>query len=64
MHQSISRGGTPAAAVSVKSGCLNGVTREMISSAVHIWTKSAIVDIPEGVEAYEGEPPGGSFSYR
>jgi hypothetical protein len=23
---------------------------------VHIWIKEAIVDIPEGVEAYEGEP--------
>jgi len=30
MHQSISRDSTPAAAVSVKSGCLDGVKREMI----------------------------------
>ena len=64
MHQSISRDGTPAAAVSIKSGCLDGVRKEMIKSAVHIWTKSAIVDIPEGAEAYEGEPPGGSFGHR
>lgn len=64
MHQSISRDGTPAAAVSIKSGCLDGVRKEMIKSAVHIWTKSAVVDIPEGAEAYEGEPPGGSFGHR
>ena len=64
MHQSISRDGTPAATVSVKSGCLDGVTREMMRGAVHIWTREAVVDIPEGAEAYEGEPPGGSFGDR
>jgi hypothetical protein len=64
MHQSIAKDGTPAAAVSVKSGCLDGITKELMRSAVHIWTKSAIVDIPEGVEGYEGEPPEGSFSHR
>jgi hypothetical protein len=64
MHQSISRDGKPAAAVSVKSGCLDGITREMMRGAVHIWTRSAIVDIPDDAEAYEGEPPGGSFSHR
>lgn len=64
MHQSISKEGKPADAVSVKSGCLDGITKEMMRSAVHIWTRSAIVDIPDGAEAYEGEPPGGSFSHR
>jgi hypothetical protein len=64
MHQSISKDGKPATAVSVKSGCLEGITKEMMRGAVHIWTKSAVVDIPYDVEAYEGEPPGGSFSRR
>ena len=47
--------------VSVKSGCLDALTKEDLRRAVHIWTKSAVVDIPEGVEAHEEEPPGGSF---
>lgn len=64
MHQSVSREGKAADAVSVKSGCLDGVKKEMMRSAVHIWTRSAIVDIPDDAEAYEGEPPGGSFSHR
>jgi hypothetical protein len=64
MHQSISKDGTPASAVSVKSGCLDGITKEMMRSAVHIWTRSAIVDIPDDAEAYENEPPGGSFNHR
>jgi hypothetical protein len=25
-------------------------------TAVHIWIKEAIVDIPEGAQVYEGEP--------
>lgn len=31
-------------------------------SKVHIWTRNAVIDIPEGVETHEEEPPGGSFS--
>jgi hypothetical protein len=63
MHQSISEDSKPAAAVSVKSGCLDGITKEMMRAAVHIWTKSAVVDIPDNAVAYEGEPPGGSFNH-
>ena len=47
--------------LSVKAGCLEGLNREMMRKAVHIWTKSAVIDIPEGVEQYEEEPPRGSF---
>lgn len=64
MHQSVSKDGIPATSVSVKSGCLDGITKEMMRTAKHIWTKSAIVDIPKEAEAYEGEPPGGSFGTR
>ena len=48
--------------LSVKAGCLDGLSKAMMRKAVHIWTKSAVVDIPEGVEQHEEEPPGGSFS--
>ncbi|OCT50035.1 hypothetical protein CLCR_07706 [Cladophialophora carrionii] len=52
----------PAAMLSVKAGCLEGLSKEMMRTAIHIWTKSAVVYIPEGVEQYEEEPPGGSFA--
>lgn len=47
----------PTATVNVKGGCLEGLDREMMKTAVHIWTRHAVVDIPEGVEAWEGAPP-------
>ena len=51
-----------AKTLSVKAGCLEGLSKEMMREAVHIWTKSAVVDVPEGVEQHEEEPPGGSFA--
>jgi hypothetical protein len=42
----------------VKAGCLEGLTKEMMGKAVHIWTKRAVTPIPEGAESYEEEPPG------
>ncbi|KAK4658715.1 hypothetical protein QC762_103945 [Podospora pseudocomata] len=60
--------------VSVKGGCLEGLDWK---SAIHIWTKSAMVPIPEGVESHKedckdpeeygvcqeelDQPPGGSL---
>lgn len=38
--------------VSVKGGCIDGLDW---AKAIHIWTKSAMVPIPEGSESYEGE---------
>jgi len=38
--------------VSVKGGCIDGLDWR---KAIHIWTKSAMVPIPEGSEAYEEE---------
>ena len=42
--------------VSVKAGCPEGfdLRGSKGKTAVHIWIKEAIVDIPEGAEAYEG----------
>ena len=62
VHEHVSSTGKIADSISVKSGCLDGITKEMMRGAIHIWTKSAVIDIPEGVEAYEEEPEGGSFS--
>ncbi|KAM0722236.1 hypothetical protein Q7P37_001677 [Cladosporium fusiforme] len=45
------------ASVSVKGGCLQALNAEMIEGAVHIWTKEAVVEIPEGARTFEGEPP-------
>ncbi|KAL2256529.1 hypothetical protein VTK26DRAFT_1531 [Humicola hyalothermophila] len=38
--------------VAVKGGCLEGLDW---SKAIHLWTKSAMVPIPEGSEAYSEE---------
>lgn len=64
MHQAVSSSGEAAEMVAVKAGCLGGISKEMMREAPHIWTKSAIVDIPEGAEAYEEMPPGGDFKKR
>ena len=46
--------------LSVKGGCLVGLTKEMMTAkggVRHIWCKRAVVEIPEGVERSEEEPP-------
>lgn len=40
--------------------CVDGLTKEIMDGAVHIYTKRALVPIPEGVEQHEGEPEGGT----
>ena len=37
----------------VKGGCIDGLTKNMLKKATHIWTRSAIVDIPVDAEQYE-----------
>ncbi|RYC54724.1 hypothetical protein CHU98_g11479, partial [Xylaria longipes] len=39
--------------VSVKGGCIEGLDW---ATAIHIWTKSAMVPIPEGSESHSEEP--------
>jgi hypothetical protein len=41
---------------SIKGGCLDGFSKEMLQDAVHIWTKRAIVPIPEGKKSFPEEP--------
>ncbi|RYP71389.1 hypothetical protein DL770_008137 [Monosporascus sp. CRB-9-2] len=45
--------------VSVKGGCLEGLDW---GKAVHIWTRSAMVPIPEGAETHPEEPTGSEYS--
>ncbi|OQV06084.1 hypothetical protein CLAIMM_10715 [Cladophialophora immunda] len=61
VHVHVSREGKTAPMLSVKAGCLDGLSKEMMRGAVHIWTRSAVVEVPEGAVQYEEEPPGGSF---
>lgn len=44
-----------AKTVSIKAGCLVSDDIKW-KEAVHIWCKRAVVDIPEGVERWDGEP--------
>lgn len=47
----------PAATTNVKGGCLEGLDKGMMKDVIHIWTKHAIVDIPEGAQQWpEGVP--------
>ncbi|OAP62755.1 hypothetical protein AYL99_01982 [Fonsecaea erecta] len=43
--------------VAVKGGCLESIDGDIFTQATHIWTKSALVPIPEGAESYPEEPP-------
>ena len=48
---------SPTSSTNVKGGCLEGLDREMMKDIVHIWTRCAITDIPEGVERWDEAPP-------
>lgn len=37
----------------MKAGCVEGLDWK---GAVHIWTKRAVVQVPEGVETWEAQP--------
>lgn len=45
--------------VSVKGGCIDGLDWK---TAIHIWTKSAMVPIPEGSESHDEEPTDSEYS--
>ena len=51
VHRGILPDGTPKPTVSVKGGCVEGVSLEGVK---HIWTRTALVDVPEGSAL--GEP--------
>jgi hypothetical protein len=42
---------------SIKGGCLNGLTKDMMKDALHIWTTTAVVEIPPGAKQYEDDGP-------
>ena len=41
----------------VKGGCLEGINKDILSGATHIWTSRALMPVPEGAEQYERDPP-------
>jgi hypothetical protein len=43
--------------LTVKAGCLEDLSKEMMDKAVHIWAKRAITPIPDRAEQYNEEPP-------
>ncbi|KAJ5541741.1 hypothetical protein N7494_006817 [Penicillium frequentans] len=47
----------PTSTANVKGGCLEDLDKEMMKNAVHIWTKHAVVEIPEGAEKWDEAPP-------
>ncbi|KAJ5115173.1 hypothetical protein NUU61_000932 [Penicillium alfredii] len=49
---------SPTAIINIKGGCLEGLNRDMLRQAIHVWCKEAIVDIPEGVERWDEGAPG------
>lgn len=40
--------------------CAEGLTRDMMDKAIHIWTKRAITPIPNDAEQWDEEPTGGT----
>lgn len=46
----------PTSTANVKGGCLEDLDKEMMKRVVHIWTKHAIVDIPEDAEKWDEAP--------
>ncbi|OQE28553.1 hypothetical protein PENSTE_c003G07310 [Penicillium steckii] len=46
----------PKATTNVKGGCLEDLDKDMMKDVIHIWTKHAIVDIPEGAQQWEADP--------
>jgi len=40
--------------------CVEGLTREMMDGAVHIWVKRAIVPVPDAAEVWDEEPADGT----
>ncbi|KAH7327811.1 Mss4-like protein [Stachybotrys elegans] len=45
MHRPINPDGTPTPTISIKGGCMEGLS---LDGAIHIFAKSAIVPVPEG----------------
>ncbi|KAK4235964.1 Mss4-like protein [Achaetomium macrosporum] len=55
MHRIREPDGTERDTVSIKGGLVRGLSWK---GAAHIFTRSAVVDVPEGVERWEGAPDG------
>lgn len=60
-HRVISPDGTPRWTVSIKGGCIEGSDW---AGGQHIYTRSAVVELPEGAERYETMPPSEEEMHR
>lgn len=55
MHRTRDTEGSERGKIVIKGGCIDGLDWK---GGVHIYTRSAVVPIPEDAEQYEGAPPG------
>ncbi|KAK7909035.1 hypothetical protein PG985_014913 [Apiospora marii] len=60
-HRIVAPDGTPRWTVSIKGGCIEGLDW---AGGKHIYTRSAVVDLPEGAERYETLPPAEEDMHR
>ena len=54
IHRQRNKEGSEGGTLSIKAGCIEGLNW---TGGIHIFTKTAVVPIPEGAEQYEGAPP-------
>lgn len=57
MHMGKGEEEKEGAIISMKGGCLKGITKEMMKDAIHLWTENAIVEIPPGAKQHEDDGP-------
>ena len=53
LHRTRDESGSERGIVSIKGGCVEGLNWE---GGIHIFTRSAVVPIPEGAKQFEGSP--------
>lgn len=53
LHRSRDKEGSERGTVSIKGGCVEGLDWE---GGIHIFTRSAVMPIPEGAKQFEGPP--------
>ncbi|KAI5863853.1 Mss4-like protein [Durotheca rogersii] len=55
MHRIFGADGTPRPSVAIKGGCIDGLDWGAVR--MHIFTRSAVVKLPDDAEKYEALPP-------
>lgn len=60
MHEGISADGEPGTKLSIKGGCFGeklGHGDLNLGTAIHLWTKRAVVPIPDDAQSFEDDGP-------